>query len=262
MGVYNSRKEWLQRSIESICRQTFSDIEFVICDDASDNDTYQWVQECARRDARIKLLSNLKNEGLAASLNHCLEIATGELIARQDDDDISDVSRLERQVQFLDRHPEFVLVGTSASVIDSQGTVWGDYHCQELPTKESFLWTNPFSHPTVMMRADVLRELHGYRIARETRRCEDYDLFMRLYAVGYRGCNLQENLYQYRVINGKQRYRSMKDRMDEAIVRGKGYRRLGLFPKGIPYVVKPLVIGMLPTGFYQKITSKKYGLTE
>ena len=262
MGVYNSNREWLRKSIDSICKQTFSDFEFVICNDASSNETYQWVKERAEQDSRIKLVSNSENQGLAASLNHCLEIAAGELIARQDDDDISELLRLEQQVQFLDQNPEYALVGTNASVIDAQGTVWGQYQCEEIPQKNTFLWSNPFAHPTIVMRADVLRKLNGDRVARETRRCEDYDLFMRLYATGYRGYNLQEDLYQYRILNEKKRYRPMKDRIDEAIVRGKGYRALGLLPQGIPYAVKPLLVGMIPTKLYQKITSKKYQLAD
>lgn len=107
MGVYNSNREWLLNSIDSICKQTFSDFEFVICNDASSNETYQWVKERAEQDSRIKLVSNSENQGLAASLNHCLEIAVGELIARQDDDDISELLRLEQQVQFLDQNPEY-----------------------------------------------------------------------------------------------------------------------------------------------------------
>lgn len=260
MGVYNcAKKDWLRESILSVCNQTVSDFEFLICDDGSSNDTKKWLTEFAENDRRIQVISNAKNQGLATALNHCLDYAAGEYIVRQDDDDISEPTRFERQLNYLQEHSEYALVGSNARVIDREGNVWGQYSCEVNPTKRSFLWTNPFAHPTIMIRTDVLRSLGGYRVAKETKRCEDYDLFMRLYAAGYQGCNLQEYLYQYRVIiDSKKKHRPMKDRWDESVVRWNGYRRLGLLPRGIPYVLKPVVIGMLPADFYNKIVSKKY----
>lgn len=260
MGTYNSaHKEWLYQSVMSISRQTFTDWEFLICNDGSTNQTQDWLEELAQRDRRIRLIRNHQNCGLAASLNRCLDLAEGKYIARQDDDDISEAARLEIQINYLETHSSCDLVGTCAKVIDESGRIQGRYLCEEKPTSKSFLWTNPFAHPTIMMRTDVLKRLNGYRVAKETRRCEDYDLFMRLYAEGFRGVNILEDLYQYRVINNeKVKYRPMKDRIDEATVRFNGYCRLGLMPRGIPYVLKPIVVGLLPAGIYSKITTRKY----
>lgn len=260
MGTYNCKnQDWLDRSIQSICRQTFTDWELLICNDGSTNETQTWLEKWAQYDCRIKLLNNKKNCGLADSLNNCLSVAQGEYIARQDDDDISEVTRFQRQIDYLRTHTECDLVGTCAKVIDEQGLVQGRYLCEAKPTKRSFLWTNPFAHPTIMMRTEVLRHLGGYWNVPITRRCEDYDLFMRMYAEGFRGENIQDELYQYRVINDeKKKYRSMSDRLDEAKVRFRGYCALKLMPIGMLYVVKPVLIGMIPAKTYSRIVKWKY----
>lgn len=67
-----------------------------------------------------------------------------------------------------------------------------------------------------------------------------------MYALGYKGCNIQKMLYQYRIVNDNKKYRPMKYRLDEAKARFFGYRKLGLLPRGRPYVLKPVVIGLMP----------------
>lgn len=260
MGTYNcANKEWLYQSVRSICQQTFRDWEFLICNDGSTNETQKWLDELAQSDPRIRLIENHQNCGLAASLNRCLLMSKGEFIARQDDDDISEPTRFQKQMDYLEKHPSCDFLGTCATVIDAQGQAQGRYLCEAKPTKRSFLWTNPFAHPTVVAHTEVLKRLNGYRESSETRRCEDYDLFMRMYAEGFRGENLQTELYQYRVVNDwRKKYRPMNDRLDEARVRFQGYCRLGLMPAGIPYVLKPIVVGMLPARVYSEIVTRKF----
>lgn len=258
MGVYNCKDfSLLKKSIDSIIKQTFIDWEFIICNDGSTDDTLQLLNEAAQSDARIKVISYQQNRGLAYALNQCIKASTGEYIARQDDDDISETTRFQEQVQLLDTHPEYAVVGTNARVFDDGG-FWGTYKNVEFPETESFLWNSPFAHPTVMMRKDALISSGCYRVAKETRRCEDYDLFMQMYALGYKGCNIQKMLYQYRIVNNNKKYRPMKYRLDEAKVRFIGYRKLGLLPKGLPYVLKPVVIGLIPQSIFKKIRDRQY----
>lgn len=157
----------------------------------------------------------------------------------------------------LDTHSEYAGVGTNARVLE-EGGFWGTYTNVEFPELKSFLWNSPFAHPTVMMRKDALVRSDCYRVAKETRRCEDYDLFMRMYALGYKGCNIQKMLYQYRIVNDNKKYHPMKYRLNEAKVRYIGYRKLGLLPRGLPDVLKPVVIGLMSQSIFKKIRERLY----
>ena len=258
MGVYNCKSpELLRKSVQSICAQTYKDWEFIICDDGSTDNTLHLLQEIALSDSRIHVISYSQNKGLAHALNQCIAHSEGELIARQDDDDISLPERLQTQVEYMDMHPEYALVGMTAAVYDDSG-IWGTFRVPEKPEAKSFLWTNAFLHPTVVMRREALLASGCYRVAKETSRCEDYDLFMRMYSMGYRGYNLQENLYLYRIVNDNRKYRTMRYRLEEAKVRYIGFKSLGLLPKGLPYVLKPILVGLIPQSIFRRIRHAQY----
>ena len=259
MGVYNCKDyNMLRKSVESILQQTYKDYEFIICNDGSTDDTLEQLDEIARLDSRIKIISYEKNCGLSHALNECLAVSQGKYIARQDDDDISKPERLEKQVRFLEENPEYAIVGTCAEVYDDNG-VWGEYTVPEKPQKDDFLWNNPFMHPTIMVRKTAYDAVNGYRIAHETRRCEDYDLFMRMYTIGQCGYNIQEKLYSYRIINDpEKKYRPMEYRVDEAVVRLKGYKSMGILLRGFPYILKPILIGLIPQKLLYKIKKGRY----
>lgn len=259
MGVYNCKDfEMLNKSVESILNQTFADFEFLICNDGSTNETLCCLEQIAKMDKRIKIITYNNNKGLNYALNRCLEEAKGKYIARQDDDDISKPMRLEKEVEFLDENKDYAIVGTLAEVIDDSG-IWGKYDVPQRPLKNDFFWNSPFIHPAIMIRKNVYDDVDGYRIAKETRRCEDIDLFMRMYAKGYKGYNIQEYLYLYRMINNPNiKYRKMKYRIDEAIVKYKGYKAMGNLFCGIPYVIKPIVVGLIPQKLFYYIKKKRY----
>lgn len=205
MGVYNCKSsEKLRRSVQPIINQTFTNWEFFICDDGSTNGTLSLLYEIKEMDPRIQILHYDNNVSLGNALNTCLKHAKGEYIARQDDDDFSDKSRFEKQVKFLDENDDYCMVGCCAQVYDDNG-VWGHYRVPEKPSKFDFLKNSPFMHPTMLMRRSALKIGGGYRIATETRRCEDYDLFMRMYSKGLYGYNIQEELYQYYILRNDQK---------------------------------------------------------
>lgn len=260
MGVYNCKNfKLLRDSIDSILNQTFTDFELLICNDGSTNDTLNQLKQIEELDERIRIISYDTNQGLSFALNTCLKEAKGEYIARQDDDDISKPERLRKQVEFLDKNLSYSFVGTCADVYDDNG-VWGKYFVPEKPTKYDFYWNSPFMHPTIVIRKRAYDSVHGYRCAKETRRCEDYDLFMRLYAQGFIGANLLESLYYYRIENREDKRRIMKYRVDEAIVRAKGYWKLHMYPKGILYVLKPIAVGLIPKNIFKRIKEKTYSI--
>ncbi len=251
MGVYNGSRT-LKRAINSIRQQSVDDFEFIICDDASTDDTWRILTGIASIDKRLKLLQNYKNMGLAASLNRCISNANGTYIARQDADDISSPHRFKEELVYLDVHPNVGFVGTDV-VLYSNDQMWGYRKFPELPEARDFLFSVPFLHGTLMFRKETLISVGSYRVSKETLRCEDYDLLMRVYSSGIQGANIGLPLYWYLEDFEAAARRKYSYRFDEAIIRYKGFRRLHLLPKGIPYVIKPLVVGMIPITLLEKI---------
>lgn len=249
MGVYNCA-ETVGQAIDSILAQSFSDYEFIVCDDGSTDGTYDKVAAYAESDPRVRLVSNGQNMGLSRTLNRCVDLARGRYLARMDGDDISLPDRFRKQVEFLDRNADYALCGTSFEFIDSQG-YWGELFYPEFPTARSFLLRSPFAHPTIMMRAEAMRSLGGYRVGAGVGRSEDYDLFLRLYAAGLKGYNFQEILFRYREDRASFKKRKLRYTLTEAKVRANGYRKLGMMPWALPFVIKPLLVGMIPAVVYR-----------
>ena len=104
MGIYNCATT-LPEAIDSLYAQTYKDFKLILCDDGSTDNTYEVAKKYADKYDNIVLLRNEKNMKLAYTLNHCLEYADTEYVARMDGDDISIPERFEKQIKFLDTHP-------------------------------------------------------------------------------------------------------------------------------------------------------------
>lgn len=246
MGVFNASSH-LDDSIQSIINQTFTDWEFIICDDGSKDDTYNKLLSWKKKDDRIIPIKNKKNLGLAATLNKCIEYSKGEYIARMDDDDISYPDRLQKQVDFLDKNRDYAFVSSLCDIYDGNYTYISKVKTIEKPTKKDLLWQSRFIHPATMFRVEALNKVNGYRVARETIKSQDYDLFMRLYAEGFKGYNIQEPLLRYYINpDVKKKKTKYKFRINEAIIRYKGFKKLGFPIIGIPFIIKPLIVGIIP----------------
>lgn len=252
MGVFNSDEQKIKRAINSILNQSYHNMEFIICDDCSTNGISKYLRTL--RDPRVRIIKNEVNSGLAYSLNNCLENAKGEYIARMDDDDISDVNRIEKQVCFLDAHPEIDIVGTNIWLIDGD-VVWGEDSWKEYPQKKDLLFGVVHAHPTIMVRRSAYDKVNGYRVLGRTQRTEDYDLYMRMYAIGIKGYNLQEKLFYYTLSSETLYKRKFKHRIDEMMCRMEGFHLLKLYPLGAPYVFKPIISGLIPN--YMKMRRLK-----
>ena len=180
MSVYNN-EAYLAAAIESILEQTFGDFEFLIVDDGSTDGSGPIMDSYAARDARIRV-THQRNQGLVASLNRMIYEARAPLIARKDGDDIAMPERLARQLAFLDEHPDHGVVGSWTRCIDETGAERQEL-CRDHPTSHEALLDSLdrgplLCHSSVVMRADILRSVGGYRP--QYRHCEDYDLWLRL----------------------------------------------------------------------------------
>lgn len=256
-GAFNIRKDEADLAIQSILDQTFEDFEFLICNDGSTNDTAEILQRWAKKDKRIVVLENNTNAGLMVSLNKCLEKAKGEYIARMDLDDYCTPDRLEKQVSFLDGNSDYDIVTSNSRLFDNDHKrPYGTRRIPEYPVARDMLFNSPFLHGGAMVRKSAFDKVNGYRVAKETWRAEDYDLWMRMYAAGSKGYNIQDALYYIREDKNAYSRRKYKYRVQEAVVRYKGFKSLGLLPGGLPYVIKPLIVGLIPAFVMKKMRSK------
>lgn len=253
MGVYNPNENMLKKAVDSLLCQTVSDFELIICDDGSDETTKKLLMSL-NSDSRIKIITQPKNMGLAAALNRCIEAATGEYIARQDDDDYSAPDRFEKQLNFLKSNPDISFCGTDCYLFDADQNVYSKREMPQTVTARSYLFNSPFIHGSMMFRKDVFA-CHRYKTLGRNRKYEDYDLFMRLCADGYKAANIPQKLY-YFYFDTNLRKIPFSMRTDEFSVRLNGFRQLHLMPSGFFYALKPIILGLIPYGLFIKIKKK------
>lgn len=252
ISAYNPAQRFFDKAVDSILSQTLDDWELIICDDCSSAGLSRYIKNFENRDRRIKVIRNRINSGLAVSLNKCIAHSSGEYIARMDDDDISLPERLEKQVAFLEKHPEFSWVGCNAGLMDDGGR-WGERKVPEVPEERDYLSFCPFIHPSVMFRRRIFEKFGGYK---KLRRGEDYELFMRLYSEGLRGYNMQEELFLYREAPHSSRRRGYYYQIEEAGIRFRGFKELGILtPGNFIYVIKPMLTGFI--SYKQRVRFKR-----
>lgn len=257
MGIYNIPScDILKKSINSILSQTYKNIEFIIIDDGSTNDTFKWAKKFTSHDKRVILYRNKENQGLTKTLNIALKLATGDYIARMDGDDFCDLNRIEKQVKFLEDNKEYSLVASNMKLFDENG-VWGERKNNEVINKKDFLFTSPIPHPTILTYKWCFDKVNGYKEIWYTNRNEDYDIFMRMFANNIRMYVIQEDLYFYREDKKCYNKRKYRYRICEFMVRLKGFYQLKLYPKAIPYVIKPLIVGLIPQKTLKKMRKNK-----
>ncbi|WP_051185152.1 glycosyltransferase family 2 protein [Desulfatiglans anilini] len=196
MPVYNAGS-YLAEAVESILNQTFCDFEFIIIDDGSTDGSGDILEEYRTMDDRIKVCHQ-KNSGVIRALNRGCRLAQGPLLFRMDADDISLPRRFERQIRFLDKHPEVGALGTWFERFSGEGkdAGVGALPTQPMSTIWGLLFGSPISHPTVAMRKAVLEKSGYYREGANY--IEDRDLWLRMSKIS-RLMNIPEIHLRYRV---------------------------------------------------------------
>jgi len=198
MPVYNSEK-YLQKAIDSILNQTFTDFEFLIINDASTDNTAKIIK--SYKDLRIKIITNKKNIGITKSLNLGLKISKGKYLARMDADDICLPNRLIKQVTFLDKNIACLLVAARVKTIGrksdrySQGLNDSRYLDYE-SIKNQLPERNCLAHSSIMARAPLVKK---YQYDENLNSCQDYELWLRLCADNYRIEKINEILLYRRM---------------------------------------------------------------
>jgi glycosyltransferase involved in cell wall biosynthesis len=196
ISTYNGERH-LDDAVTSILQQTFADFELIIVNDGSTDKTTAILNHYS--DPRIKLLTNVSNQGIAASQNRAIEAASGEYIALMDHDDVALPQRLEKQVEFLDANDDVAMVGSSCICIDDEDRQTSIEHC---PTEQIVLkWDPvlrgcPFFHTSLMIKRDALRDVGSY--SGNYQYAGDYELISKL-AGNFKVANLSEPLVKWRL---------------------------------------------------------------
>lgn len=195
MPVYNAGR-FLRPAVLSIVKQTFADWELLIIDDGSSDGSLEAIQDI--KDARIRVIRDGTNKGLAARLNEAIDLARGRYFARMDQDDVSYPERFARQVAALDKDANLDLVGVRSIAILQDDQIAG-YFPYALNHRE--LCANPWRgfyivHPTWMGRTAWFRR-HHYATPGPYL-CEDQELLLRSFETS-RFAVIDEILFAYRV---------------------------------------------------------------
>jgi glycosyltransferase involved in cell wall biosynthesis len=193
LPVYNAA-QYIEEAINSCLTQSYKNLELIIINDSSTDDTPMIIKKYIN-DSRVILIENEVNLRLILSLNKGLALAKGKYIARMDADDICNVERLAKQVDFLESNPQTVLVGASYEVFGSKNRIIKapitDSGC-----RAALLTYSPFCHPLVMFRAEIVKS-NNINYSLDYLHAEDYKFFVELSKHGKVG-NLDDVLLKYR----------------------------------------------------------------
>lgn len=196
--TYNVGK-FVEKAVRSIMLQTYTNLEIIVVDDASIDDTFLILQKLANEDSRIKLFRNKQNMKIAATLNFALEQATGKYIARMDGDDIADNIRIESLYNYLQEHPKVKLVSSYLFCMDENDNILQE----EIPPKDYekikrvALFGTPISHHWLTYK--YIYDIYGnYRMSG----AEDYDFILRLISNDIELANIPKKLYFMRIRKG------------------------------------------------------------
>ena len=201
---FRNAENCLERSISSVLNQTYKNLEIFLTDDSSQDNTLKLLREFAKFDKRIILINNKKHEGLTKSLNIMLKKSTGDIIARQDADDVSDLSRLSKQIEYLFTN-NLDACFTRAISIQNKKLLHKTSHY--LPKKLIVKYKNPFIHGTLMMKKKIFQALNFYN--ERFFFSQDYKLMYDFLSKNYKVKILNEPLYYLNTVdNISSNYRS------------------------------------------------------
>lgn len=199
LPVYNGSL-YLRDAVNSVLIQNYRDFEFIIINDGSTDNSEAIIKNI--NDPRVHCVSQ-QNQGLAATLNNGIRLSKGKFIARLDQDDLMLSTRLAKQVEYLESHPDCAMVGTwSEILVGDKVTDRGHQHpISHKALQLELLFDNPFVHSSMMIRADALRDIGGYSEDKLRQPPEDYELWSRI-ARKYQVANIPEVLTAYREVEG------------------------------------------------------------
>lgn len=199
MLTYN-RQDMLPVALNSILNQTYKNFELIVINDASVDNTLQILQQYAKKDKRIKIVNNATNQGILKNRNLGHSLAKGDYIAWQDDDDISEPTKLEEQVAFMQEHKDIAVLGTEISLLGTKSMVylWPTETIPERAEIAFLIGRLPVVFPTTMWRSDFFNK-NNIKFNPDISLSEDFAIYDQVFAHGGKIMTLHKTLYQYRV---------------------------------------------------------------
>lgn len=197
--AYNA-EEYIEQSVRAVMAQSYGHLEILVINDGSQDRTGAILDHLAQTDARLRVVHNSENLQLIATLNKGLDLARGEYIARTDADDIAHPHWIEKLLNFLRQHPHIGAAGAGIRIFskdpqtDGYDVVYPQHHHDII---REMIYRNPFAHPTMMMRAELLRR-HGLRYDAGYAHAEDYKLWLEISKISQMA-NLPDILLAYRI---------------------------------------------------------------
>lgn len=249
MGIYNCAPT-LADALDSLLAQTYQDFKVIMCEDGSKDDTLKIAHKYVDKyPDKFILIQNEKNMGLNFTLNHCLEYADTEYCARMDGDDLSLPDRFEKEIMFLDEHPEYAIVSGPMIYFDENGEFRRGKGRGEVKPMD-FIHGTPFCHAPCMVRTEAYKAVGGYSVDKKLLRVEDYHLWFKMYRDGYKGFMLPDPIYAMRDDRNATARRTFSKRLNVSKVMSWGFRQLNLPVWTQIYALRPILVGLLPKSIY------------
>lgn len=258
MGIYNCAPTLIE-ALDSIVNQTYTDWELIMCDDGSSDKTYEIAEDYIKKHPQyeIKLIRHSKNKGLNETLNDCLKEAKGEYIGRMDADDVSLPMRFEKEIAEFEKEPNLAVVSCPMIYFDENGD-WGSGKCSNVyPKKENLVFGTVHAHAPCLIKTEVMQAVNGYSVEKKLLRVEDWHLWIKIYASGYYGKNLQEPLYKMRDDQLATKRRKFKFRLNEAYVSKLAVKTFKLPKRMYLYSMRFIIVGLLPAQLYNFLHRKR-----
>jgi len=197
MTAYNAG-QYIDEALTSITDQTYTKMEIIVVDDCSTDSTWDKIQVHAKRDFRIKLFRMTKNSGPSTASNFALTKARGKYVARLDADDIAYPNRITKQVTYLEKYADVVMLGGQCHIIDEDGKIIGEkrFPIDHKDIYNSLFMINPIQHPSCMFRFDTFKKAH-IRYEKQYFICHDLKILFTLLKFGS-FANLPDTIIKYR----------------------------------------------------------------
>ncbi len=251
MPVYNTEK-YVWEAIESILDQSFTDFEFIIIDDCSTDKSYEICREYSKKDERIRLFRNEENLKIVKTLNKAIDLSQWEFIARMDSDDIVDLTRLEKQLNYLQKY-SLDIVSSNLIFIDK---IWKEIWKRKYQNKIKNIILNesPICHACSIIRKQCFEDAWKYN---DFNLAEDYDLWLRFFWKSYKFWVLDDYLYYYRIFDEGGKSSKLKQQLKATInVKENAIKKYNLkfnFPNYLRLYIEKFLYYFVPSKIILKL---------
>lgn len=202
MPNYNGEK-FIADSIESVLNQTYKNWELIIVDDCSKDTSWKIISKYVKKDKRIKAIQNKKNLKIYKTRLAGIDKAKGEYYSVLDSDDIFKITKLKKQVDFLEKNPGYGVVGCDNIIINEKSDKIGTriYPHTSKEILKTCIKKNPFANSATLSRMNLIKK---FKYDLSLSNSADYDLWLNILKVS-KGANLKEPLLKYRVYSGQEK---------------------------------------------------------